>query len=197
MHEGRPQYWFRDELLADLQGWMASVANLLRILATPDTYFLQECERILTDEKLRHGVSFHVVQKLVGLLASLLEEIEHGLLRKAEYIFVASTFDEFLDHAAEYHRGGKKLESSVLVSAVFEDAIRKLATKSDIAQAGVSLDAIIDALVRTNVFTLVKGKRLKGYAALRNKALHAQWDEFDLRDVGQMITATREILEAY
>jgi len=188
-------YYFGKESISELQAWVASVANLLRIIATPDTYFYQECERIIQDPDLRNGVPYHIVQKLVGLLDSVMEEIEHDLLRKAEYIFVASTFDDFLDHAEEYHKAGKKIESSVLASAVFEDSIRKLATKSGMKESGVPLETLIDGLAKANVLTSVKAKRVKGYSAVRNKALHAQWDEFDIRDVGDMIKGTREILE--
>ena len=154
-------YYFGVQLIPELQAWMASVANLFRIIATPDTYFYQECERILQDQGLRNGVPYHVVQKLIGLLDSVREEIECGLLRKAEYIFVASTFDDFLDHAIEYHKSGKKTESSVLVSAVFEDSVRKLAVKNGLNESGVALDALIDGLAKANTFTAVKAKRMK------------------------------------
>ena len=168
-----PNFWFSSELTPELQAWIASVANLFRIIATPDTYFHQECERVLQDDNLRQGVPYHIVQKLIGLLDSVLEEIQHGLLRRAEYIFVASTFDDFLDHADEYHKANKKIESSVLASAVFEDSVRKLCKKSDLKESGVAIDSLIDGLVKANVLTAVKAKRVKGYAAVRNKALHA------------------------
>ncbi|MFH1703291.1 MAG: hypothetical protein ABIB41_07670 [Nitrospirota bacterium] len=130
-YEGSPTYWYRDEQNADIQAWIASVGNFFRLTATPDTYYHQECARILDDSDLRRGVPFHVVQKLNGLLKSIKEEIERALLRKAEYLFIATTFDDFLDHASTYHKGGKKIESSVLASAVFEDTIRKIATKKE------------------------------------------------------------------
>lgn len=122
--------------------------------------------------------------------------MQNGLLRKVEYIFVASTFDDFLTHAADFNRAGKKTESSVLCSAVFEDAVRKLAEKVSVPQASRSLDAVIDDLAKQGSMTPVKSRRWKIYAAVRNKALHAQWDDFDLRDVGEMLAGTREIIEA-
>jgi hypothetical protein len=122
--------------------------------------------------------------------------MKHGLLRRAEYIFVASTFDDFLDHATEFHRAGKKIESAVLCSAVFEDAVRELAEKVGIVQAGIALDAVIDALAKRGTTTPVKAKRWKSCAGVRNKALHAQWEDFDIRDVGEMLTGTREIIES-
>ena len=196
IYDGRPNYWFRQEDVPSLQAWIASAANFFRLCATPDTYFLQEATRIVEDKHLAGGVPYHTVQKLVGLLQSIAEEMKHGLMRKAEYIFVASTFDDFLDHAAEFHKSGKKTESSVLASTVFEDAVRRLATKQKMEQGGQSLDSLIDDLVKCGAVTPVKAKRWKSYAGVRNSSLHAQWNDFDIRDVGEMIKGTREIIES-
>ena len=196
VYNERPDHWFRAKDVPSLQAWIASAANFFRLCATPDTYFLQEATRIVEDKQLSGGIPYHTVQKLVGLLQSIAEEMKHGLMRKAEYIFVASTFDDFLEHASEFHKSGKKVESAVLVSTVFEDAVRRFATKTAIEQAGRALDSLIDDLAKCGAVTQVKAKRWKSYAGVRNSALHAQWDEFDIRDVGEMIKGTREIIEA-
>lgn len=195
MYEGRPNHWFQPEDVPPLQAWIASVANFFRLCATPDSYFLQECSRIVEEKSLSQGVPYHTAQKLLGLLESVAEEMKHGLMRKAEYVFVASTFDDFLEHAAEYHKSGKKIEAAVLASAVFEDAVRRLCGKMSIEQAGRALDNLIDDLTKTGAVTPVKAKRWKSYAGIRNSALHAQWDDFDIRDVGEMIKGTRDIIE--
>ena len=196
VYDGRTDFWFSAEDVPSLQAWIASTANLLRLCATPDSYFLQEATRIVEDKQLSGGVPHHTVQKLLGLLQSLAEEMKHGLMRKAEYIFVASTFDDFLDHASQFHGSGKKIESAVLASTVFEDAVRRLATKLAVEQAGRSLESVIDGLSKSGAVTPVKAKRWKSYAGVRNSALHAQWDTFDIRDVGEMIKGTHEIIEA-
>src|SRR5207245_760920 len=113
-YRGTQNSWYPADMIGELQAWIASVANLIRVMATPDTYYLQECHRILEHKDLSMGVPYLIIQKLIGLLGSLLEESQRGLLRKAEYIFVASTFDDFLDRASDYHKGGKMMESSVL-----------------------------------------------------------------------------------
>ncbi len=196
-HDGHPNYWFRADEVDNIQAWIASVSNFFRLTATPDTYYHQECTKILKDDDLSGGVPFHVIQKLLGLLLSIKDEIERGLLRKAEYLFIATTFDDFLDHAAMYHKGGKKNESSVLASAVCEDAIRKIANKNELEEKGKSLELVIDELAKKNVFTPVKAKKIKVFAAIRNKSLHAQWEEFDIQDVGELIKGTRELIITY
>lgn len=194
-YEGHRNYWHQTEDIPELQAWISSTANFFRLIATPDTYFHQECTRVLEDEHLKTGVPHHSMQKLLGLLQSAAEEMKAGLMRKAEYVFVATTFDDFLDHAAEYHKAGKKMESSVLASTVFEDAVRKLAQKHSVPESGRSLETVIDELTKKGALTPVKAKRVKGFAGVRNSALHAQWNEFDIRDVGELINGTRELVE--
>lgn len=98
---GHENFWFRGKDVPELQAWIASVSNFFRFCATPDTYFMQEANRVVEDKHLSGGVPYYTAQKLIGLLESIAEEMDRGLMRKAEYIFVASTFDDFLDHAAE------------------------------------------------------------------------------------------------
>jgi hypothetical protein len=83
----------------------------------------------MTNEDMKHGISTNVASKMLGLLQSAQQEWVGGLLRRIEYILVAETFDNFLDHAAVYHKGNKKIEASVLASAVLgEDKKRGQAT---------------------------------------------------------------------
>jgi len=138
-----------------------------------------------------------VFHKVLGLLTSAKQEWDRGLLRQIEYIVTAEAFDDFLDHASLYHKGNKKVEASVLASAVLEDTIKRIAKKNGIDTSGRSLEQLIDELVRANVFTAVKAKRIKGHAGVRNRALHAEWDEFDIREVGYLIEGTRDLIDEF
>ncbi len=191
---GRPQYWVPDHNISEYQQWIGSSANLINLVAPPGSMFIEECARIMDDQDTRSGIPSRIIQKLHGLLSATREEWQRGLLRRIEYMFVAETFDDFLDHATYYHKGNKKIESSILASAVLEDTIKKVAIKNNVETKGVSLEPLIDNLVKANVITPVKAKRIKGYASVRNHALHAEWDDFDIKDVGELIKGTREII---
>jgi hypothetical protein len=39
---------------------------------------------------------------------------------------IAATFDDFLDHGAEYLKHGRKNEAAVIANIVFEDTIRRI-----------------------------------------------------------------------
>ena len=188
-------YWYMEEKIPEVRSWFDSVFNLFRLITTPDMHYHDQAIETQNDAALKHGAPYWAVQKLCGNLNSLIEEIELGLLKKAEYVYTASAFDDFLDHAEEFHKAGKKIESSVLSSIVFEDTLRKISSKHNASNKGESLELIIDNLAKANVWSSIKAKRLKTYAAIRNKALHAEWDEVELRDVGELIKGVRELLE--
>lgn len=188
-------YWYKNDQLPEVRAWFDSVFNLFRLITTPDMHFHEQVVEISKDNDLKHGAPYWAVQKLCGNLISIIEEIDLGLLKKAEYIFIATAFDDFLDHAEHFHKSGKKMESSVLASIVFEDTLRKISGKYNAPVNGDSIEVIIDNLTKANAWTSVKAKRIKAYAAVRNKALHAKWDEFEHRDVGELIKGVRELLE--
>lgn len=193
---GEPDYWLPKSRLAEYQQWIASASNLLKVVARKGSHYFTEPDRLMARKNDQDGIPSSRFAELLGTLTSAKEEWKHGLLREIEYVVAAATFDDFLDHAAAFHRGGKKLEASVLASAVLEDSMKRIASKHGVSSSG-SLDPLVDRLVDAEVFTPVKAKRIKAYAGLRNRALHAEWDQFDLKDVGEVIEGVRELIEDY
>ena len=189
-----PGHWVEVKHIAEYHQWLTSVANLVKLIAPANSIFMAECNRLMNDERFKIGIPARVVQQMYGVLNSALEEWKAGLLRKIEYIVVAETFDDFLDHATQFHKGNKKIESSVLASVVLEDTVKKIAKRNDIDPKGLSLEILINELIKKDVFTPVKAKRIKGFASVRNHSLHAEWEKFDIQDVGELIKGTRELI---
>jgi uncharacterized protein YutE (UPF0331/DUF86 family) len=177
------------------QSWLSSSCNIINLLAPKSSYYHTEIKEILTNKKTGNSISYRMVARILGLLKSVKDEFSQGLLRDVEYIIAAGTFDDFLDHASSYHKSDKKIESSILASTVFEDVIKKLSEKNDLK--GRSTEERIKELVKKDIITSVKAKRLRVYAGIRNNALHAKWEEFDIKDVGEMIGGLRELIETY
>lgn len=157
------RYYHYNDANQKLQKWILSVCNLISVSVPQHNLFYIESQKLLSNENLNDNVPYHVTERLTGLLESFRDELQQGLLKKLEYIVMATTFDEFLDHAEHFHKGGKQQESSVLASVVFEDTIRKIAKKNSIEEKGMSLETIIDELAKINVITPVKAKRIKGF----------------------------------
>ena len=196
-NDGDHEYYVHPQNIPAYQKWLSSVLNLLHVACPRDSEYVGEADRLMKHEGMPNGIPGVVITKMKGLLESAQHEWAEGMLRKIEYIIAAETFDDFLDHATAYHKGEKTIEASVLASAVLEDTIKKIAAKNSVSATGKSLDPLIDKLVKANVFDGVKAKRAKAYAAVRDKALHAEWDKLDIRDVGPMIDGIRELIEDY
>ena len=179
------------------QSWMASAANAIQQVSPAGSFFRAELERLMSNDQLSGGIPLSVAEKILGLLQSVQLEAQAGLLTRLEDQVVATTFDDFLDHASDYHKSGKVKEAAVLASAVLEDTVKRIATKNSVDAAGLSLEPLIDELAKRDVVTQVKAKRLKSYAAIRNHALHAEWEKLDLKDVGAQISGLRELLDEH
>ncbi len=183
--------------ITSAQAWLSSVSNLLQTASLAGSIFLSESKTLMTHEGMKHNIATGVVLKMLGLLVSAQQEWEGGLMRRIEYILTAETFDDFLDHAEAYHKGNKKAESAVLASAVLEDTVKKVCLKNSIPTKGQSLDSLIEELLKAGAITPVKAKRIKAFAGVRNHALHAEFDDFDIKDVGEMIKGIRELIKDY
>lgn len=191
------EYWVSQKRIPEFRSWLTSAANLIHYVAPPEAHLAKECDRFLADNDLKRGVTSSVLVQMLGLLTGAKDEWDHGLLGKIEYIVAGATFDDFLDHAEEYHKGNKKIESSVLASAVLEDTVKKICKKNNIEPSGKKLDDLISELVQAEVLTQVKAKRMRSFSGVRNHALHAEWDKFDISDVGAMIKGIRELIEEF
>ncbi len=142
----------------------------------------------------REGTKSECVGAMVSVLENLLADVEAGLISSLEDRIRAETFDDFLDHAVQYHKAGRK-ESGVIAGVVFEDTIRRIAQNNKIAVG--HLETAINDLVKKGIITATKAKRAKSAAHVRAKATHAEWDEFDLKDVNDTIIFTRELIAAH
>ncbi len=196
-HMNKDAYYVSAHDIPLFQAWLSSVSNILETASPPNSFFLNEAKRLMTNEEMKFSISTGVVSKMLGLLQSAQQEWVKGLLRKIEYILAAETFDNFLDHAAVYHKGNKKIEAAVLASAVLEDTVKKIASKNGLSTKGQSLEPLIEELSKNGVITPVKAKRIKAFSGVRNHALHAEWNDFDTKDVGEMIKGIKELIENY
>ena len=106
----------------------------------------------------------------------------------------AEVFDDFLDHAKSYRKNGRKNEAGVIAGVVFEDTVRRVCRKYGISESGEKLDELISQLAKSNVLSTTKAKRARVAADVRNKATHAQWDEFDDNDLKTTIEFTEEMI---
>jgi hypothetical protein len=193
-YQNSRDYYLNDQHSADGQKWLYTTQSLISRTAPKGSLYITQLEQLIADGRQYSRPAYHILEKLTGLLEALLYDVKAGHLSTWEQNISAQNFDEFLDYAEHFHKGGKKMESSVIASAVLEDTLKRIAKKSELSSDG-ALEEVVNRLTEANVITAVKKKRIQSFAGVRNKALHAEWEEFDIRDVGDLIKGTRELIE--
>jgi uncharacterized protein YutE (UPF0331/DUF86 family) len=181
---------------AATQAWVTSASHVVNAICPISSVYVREVEQLAKHDATRSMEKIQV-QKILGVLKAVKAEAQAGLLQRVEDAAFATAFDDFLDHAEEFHKQQKPKEAAVLMAVVFEDAIKRIAAKNNVPHSGQTLDPLIDALIKASVLTPIKAKRLKAYAGVRNAALHAEWEKVDSKDVGEAIAGVRELLDQF
>lgn len=184
---------FNREHMHKCSGWIGAALNVVQLVITnPSNGYYQKAREIAA-----RPVGF-IVNSHVGefrhLLENLLQDIDAGLLSSVADRARAELFDDFLDHAKNYLKAGKKNEAGVIAGVVFEDSLRKVCRKHGIQEAGRKLDDLISELAKVELISQTKAKRARAAADVRTKATHAQWDQFDANDVKVAVEFTEEFV---
>ena len=188
-----------DELQA-IDGLLTSAFHAVELVVdSPLNAYTKQCMFVSAKLNSARGVDAdsqksECVGAMISILENLLVDVEAGLISSLVDRIRAETFDDFLDHAERYHKSGEKF-SGVIAGVVFEDTIRRIAQNNG-ASVG-HLETTINDLVKKGVITATKAKRAKVASHVRTKATHAEWDEFDLKDVSGTIDFTRELISAH
>jgi hypothetical protein len=178
----------------DYQYWASRLLIYLR-KSFPETSRIYRDAKFLIDKSHRNGGIFtQDVGMLIGHLKAILDALKDGEIKQYEEIIIAGELSNFLEYSKVFIADGKKMESAVIVSAVFEDIVRRVASNSGIDRS-MKLDTIISSFVRKGIISKLESKKLRVYADIRNSALHASWDEFKMSDIRDMIDGTDEFIE--
>ena len=173
-------------------GWITAVQNLLHlILGNPQHPYRLRVDSICAE--MRHLSPFQV-GAVTAILGRLNSDLDNDLIFSVESRVRATVFEDFLQEARRYAKTKQVREAGVFAAAVFEDALRSLSRKGGVKEERVRTDKLISDLTHKGVLTDVKAKRARASAGIRNKAMHAQWDDIDLNDVNTLISFTEELI---
>lgn len=184
------------ESTKNCQYWFSHIVTLIQEISSIDAFFYEEAVDIIRGSKRQGGIFWQNVEMMKGFLQQFLDAVDSDLLLKIKDEITAEDFCNFLDHAKHYCDTGKKIEASVIVSAIFEDSIKKVAIKNGIEKID-SLESAINFLKSNGTISSNEAKKFKYFAGLRNSALHATWDEFELKDISAFVDGTAIIINEY
>jgi uncharacterized protein YutE (UPF0331/DUF86 family) len=178
---------------AEAQYWLSKTIAALESFLPTTSFHFTEAVSLAKGSRRQGGFIKQDIDALLGHLRFLRDAIERDLLRSFQNEVSSVEFADFLGHARQYLDEGKKVEASVIAAATFEDAVKRLAQAHDIEDLS-KLDSIINALKAKGVVSSIDAKRMRYLAGIRNSALHASWDEFDLDVVRDLVEGVERLL---
>jgi hypothetical protein len=176
--------------------WAMSSISLVGFITGKKGIYWKHIQQISKNFKVEENYSHSQLLQILGVLESIYNDWKDGFLQNYEYVITAANFEDFLEYAANLHKGGKKIEAAVLVSIVFEDLVKKIAKRHGLDHKK-TIYPIIEDMFSHKILNDIQTNHFKAIAGFRNKALHANWDEFDIKDVGKAIKDVMEIIKEY
>lgn len=154
--------------------------------------------------------SFHImhsnwylhVSDVVGILKAVEHDIKSGLLSDFRSLIQAEIFADILEMAEHLHREGYKDAAAVLLGAVLEDSLRKVADANGVSTLNskgkpLTIDPLNAMLAKQGVYNALVQKQITSWANLRNDAAHGHFGKYDADQVQQMLLFVQKFCADY
>jgi hypothetical protein len=178
--------------------------QLIQRLYGQGSQFDKNFQRVLATKNftIAHSNYFNHVSEMTGILKGIQQDIKSGMLLNFRLLLQAEIFADFLDMAEYLLDNGYKDAAAVLLGAVLEDSLRKLAQSSNIATTNangksLTIDPLNIALAKAGVYGPLIQKQITTWANLRNDAAHGNFSKYDIDQVRQMLLFVQKFCGDY
>jgi hypothetical protein len=131
-------------------------------------------------------------KNLKAIFLAAREDFEGGYLRSIRSLVQAEVFSTELDQARELLAAGYKTPAAVVAGVVLETGLRRMCQDRSLELG--KLDRMNAALSKDGAYNLLVQKRITALADIRNNAAHGHPDQFNEKDVGDMISYVENFL---
>ncbi len=145
----------------------------------------------------RQRAAFQAIDFTNGLLATLLSELNDGLIGNLQQRIAGEVLGDLIELAKtvlEDHTPGTLNVAAVLIAASYEDTLRRMGTEL----AGISnkpkLEKVQNILKEKDLLRGSEVSALAGFLKFRNDALHADWDHIEKTTVHSCLSFVEQLL---
>jgi hypothetical protein len=194
----------RNERIQELLSMTARGGQLITRLYGNDSQYFQmfQAATKVPSFTVMHSNYYSHVSNLVGLFKGMQHDIDSGMLSNLRNLVQAEIFADFLEMAEHLLGEGYKDAAAVLLGAVLEDSLRKIADASGVLTVGskgqpLTLDPLNVALAKKGVYGPLVQKQVTSWANLRNDAAHGYFANYDAAQVKQMLLFVQKFCADY
>jgi hypothetical protein len=182
------------EWIEMLSSIAARGGQMIRRLYGAGSQYDQNFQRVLATSSFTfiHSNHFGHVSEITGILKGVQHDLKSGMLFDLRLLLQAEIFADFLEMAEHLLDNAYKDAAAVLLGAVLEDSLRKLAKASGlgtIAASGkaLTIDPLNAAIAKAGVYGPLIQKQITSWANLRNDAAHGDFSKYDAEQVRLML----------
>ncbi len=143
-----------------------------------------------------------IIPYLAGIVRTLRDEVEADFLKSAREFIQGELFGDFLEMASFLLNEGYKDAAAVIVGGVIEVHLRKLCVKNSIAveitengqTKAKKADRLNSELAVAKIYSKLDQKNLTAWLDLRNRAAHAQYNEYTKDQVSLLLQGVRDFI---
>lgn len=176
----------------------SAFAVIDRIVGDNNSYKEQA---ILLREKLGPSNSY-LIAFLTGVVQSLRDAIEGDYLISVRELVHSDMFSDFLEMADHFQKDGFKDAAAVIGGGVLENQLRQLLVKNGIdtevsngtKSEPKNADRMNNEIAGIKVYGKLEQKSITAWLDLRNSAAHARYDDYDHKQVANMLQGIRDFV---
>jgi hypothetical protein len=193
LHDTARQSDFGSPYIPDdraLYGWIASSRSLVASVVGQSSEYYSLLAQALEGYPRASNVASGI-----GILESLRNDWDAGLLVSRDMLITADAFEGFLEQAEYLLSEGYENAAAVLVGGVLEATLRKICDAHGVPyDPRATMEPLNVALARhaPPVYNKLVQKQITAWADLRNNAAHGRYSEYTKKQVADMLGWVRE-----
>ncbi len=135
------------------------------------------------------------VDRGIGILTALKEDLELGYLTKVRDLVSAEIFTDFIEMAQHLLDNNYKDPSASLIGAVLENGLRQIAQKNTVeVKSGDDIGSLNTKLADKEVYSRLLQKQIQAWKAIRDSADHGKFEDYKTEDVKAMLEGVKRFL---
>jgi hypothetical protein len=183
--------------------WMTKCTTLLNQAIPRANPNHSQLARAFKDAKNANPRTF---RNLAARLKGIKDDFDGGFLDDLAESIEASIAGDYMGQAEQLLTEGQTgqhdhVPAAVLAGAVLERALRSMCNQQTppipvefSAGKPKMLNTLIDDLKKASAYNETRAKQLRAWADVRNHAAHGEFDEFDRKQVQNMLSGVRDFL---
>jgi hypothetical protein len=192
------------ERIQELSSIAVRGGQLIQKLYGSTSQYAQSWKKVLATTSFTdmHANYFDHVSEVAGILQGVQHDLKAGMLMDFKRLLQAEIFADFLEMAEHLLDGGYKDPAAVLLGAVMEDSLRKVAAAAAVSTVGpnskpLTIDPLNVAIAKAGTYGPLVQKQITTWANLRNDAAHGHFSKYDADQVRQMLLFVQKFCADY